>query len=302
MHLEIVLFTAQSAAYLILFLLSLSAVRRPGRRLIAEALGGGIERLRARALSVPRIKSIVRLLEILLARAGIRQYIGPYTAVLIAAAVFTACLFRFSRLGLMGILYSLASVYALYACLLVLTILAQRRVRAGYLHFLTTFTSFYYLEGSIMNALGSTADYVSEPLRSVLRRYVLLFRHGRAGAEESLSRIADEVEYREFRKFINFAKMSVRYGGDFSGALEKLKTQAERLRSLESVKEAGASVGSMVILIMIILSLSLLANALGDPAVVSVLRKTFTGQMIIAANAGAIIFGLFMIKHINTAI
>jgi tight adherence protein B len=114
--------------------------------------------------------------------------------------------------------------------------------------------------------------------------------------------MASESGNNEFRKFINFAKMSVKYGGNFNKAIAKLKDQGEKLYSLEAIKSANASVGSFVILLMIVINLLLMVNISSDPDIVDIIKSTVTGQVIAVSNAVSIIFGLYMIKNINSSV
>jgi tight adherence protein B len=176
-----------------------------------------------------------------------------------------------------------------------------KKIKEAYLSFLTTFMGFYNIEGNIINALKSTAPYISEPLRSIIKRNVFLYEKTQISVDECLENMAAEAGNKEFRKFINFAKMNAKYGGNFNKALMKLREQGEKLFSLESIKSANASVGSMIILVMIVINLLLMMNISADPDIVYIVKNTITGQAIAISNAVSIVFGLYMIKNINSS-
>ena len=69
--------------------------------------------------------------------------------------------------------------------------------------------------------------------------------------DEWFDELINEVGDGEFRKFFKFAKLNAKYGGNFERALVKFREQGEKLASIEATKTASASVGTMVILLMI---------------------------------------------------
>lgn len=240
----------------------------------------------------------------LLARSGIKGKLPSLDAknmAIISCILFLAGIYFFRRLGIAALFYAAAMVYIPYAGMMFLSSVNARKIKSAYLAFLSTFIGFYNIESNIINALKSTAAYVSEPLSSILRRNVFLFEKTQLSIAECLDNIAFEVGDKEFRKFINFAKMNAKYGGNFGKALTKLREQAEKLHSLEAIKSANATVGSMVILFMIVINLVLMMNVSNDPEVAFTIRNTMTGQAIAVSNAVAIMFGLYMIKNINSS-
>ncbi|TYP56818.1 type II secretion system F family protein [Thermosediminibacter litoriperuensis] len=258
-----------------------------------------------KAFSFLESRSIVlKGIDALLARSGMKgklPFLDAKNMAFISCILFLASLCFFRRLGFATLFYAVALVYIPYAGMMFLSSVNARKIKSAYLTFLSTFIGFYNIEGNIINALKSTAAYVSEPLRSILKRNVFLFEKTQRSIAECLDNIAIEAGDKEFRKFINFAKMNAKYGGNFGKALTKLREQAEKLHSLEAIKSANASVGSLVIFFMIVINLVLMFNISNDPEVATTIRNTVTGQAIAVCNAAAVIFGLYMIKNINSS-
>lgn len=247
----------------------------------------------------------LKSLDALLSRSGVKgrlPFLNAENAAFAGALIFLAGLYFFRGLGPAALFYSAALLYLPYAGMMLLASMNAKKIKAAYLTFLSTFTGFYGIEGNIINALKSTAAYVSEPLKSIISRNVFLFEKGSKSIFECLDGIALEAGDVEFAKFINFAKMNAKYGGNFVKALAKLREQAEKLHSLEAVKSASASVGSLVILFMIAANLVLMLNISNDPEAALTIRNTVTGQAIAVSNAAAVIFGLYMIKNINSSV
>lgn len=237
-------------------------------------------------------------------RSGIKNYI-PLDAdsfIGFCMGLFVMAFLFFRKLGILAaLMYAGAAVYVPFAVLSFMTVLNQRKIKGMYLNFLNTFSGFFNIEGNMVNSIKSTSEYVGEPLRSILRRHVMVYERSMKSMEEFLDGIMAEISDREFRKFFKFAKLYAKYGGNFGKALSKLREQGEKLSSVESMKGAGSSVGTMVILLMVVINLLLILNLSNDPDVVYTLKNTLTGQVIAVSNAAAIIFGLYMIKNINSA-
>jgi len=243
-------------------------------------------------------------MDIFLARSGVKSklpFLDAKNMMIVSAVIFVIGIYLFRRLGFAALFYASAIVYVPYAFLMLMSSINSKKIKETYLAFLSTFMGFYNIEGNIINALKSTAQYISEPLKSIIKRNAFMFEKTQMSMTECLENIAVEAGNREFRKFINFAKMNAKYGGNFNKALTKLREQAEKLYSIESVKSANASVGSMVILVMIVINLLLMMNISTDPDIVYIVKNTITGQIIAISNAVSIIFGLYMIKNINSS-
>lgn len=283
--------------------------------LVIYAVALGIERLKfKRRLSKWQFKKtgilsekgsrLLKSVDVLLARSGVKSklpFLDAKNMMIVSVLLFAAGIYLFHRLGFAALFYASAVVYVPYAAMMFMSTVNAKKIKEAYLSFLTTFMGFYNIEGNIINALKSTAPYISEPLRSIIKRNVFLYEKTQMSVDECLENMAAEAGNREFRKFINFAKMNAKYGGNFNKALMKLREQGEKLFSLESIKAANASVGSMVILVMIIINLLLMMNISTDPDIVYIVKNTITGQAIAVSNAVSIIFGLYMIKNINSS-
>jgi tight adherence protein B len=250
-----------------------------------------------------RISRMLRAADALIARAGIKgkiPFLSAEVLVLGCFSIFAFGIFFLRKLGFAALLYSAVLAYIPYAAVSFFAFAGTRKVRAMYLTFLSTFSGFYGIEsGNIMNALKSTAAYLAEPLRSIILRNVLLFETGVRSTEEALDGIALEVGYGEFRKFARLAKLNAKYGGDFGKVLEKMRERAERLNSIEAVKSANASVGTLVIFFMILFDLAFVFSVSREPEMAYILMRTTVGQVIVLANAAAVVFGLFIIMNLN---
>ncbi|EIV99952.1 type II secretion system F family protein [Thermoanaerobacter siderophilus] len=247
---------------------------------------------------------LLRSIDVILARSGVKSklpFLDAKNMMIVSAVLFAIGIYLFRRLGFAALFYASAVVYVPYAAMMLMSSVNAKKIKEAYLSFLTTFMGFYNIEGNIINALKSTTPYISEPLRSIIKRNVFLYEKTQMSVDECLENMAVEAGNREFRKFINFAKMNAKYGGNFNKALMKLREQGEKLFSLESIKAANASVGSMVILVMIIINLLLMMNISTDPDIVYIVKNTITGQAIAISNAVSIVFGLYMIKNINSS-
>ena len=199
-------------------------------------------------------------------------------------------------------MYSCVVAYLPFAILMFVSAINTRKIKKTYLTFLNTFSGFYNLEGNIINAIAQTAEYMPEPLKSILKRHIEIYKRSMKSTDEWFDELINEVGDGEFRKFFKFAKLNAKYGGNFERALVKFREQGEKLASIEATKTASASVGTMVILLMIGICLLLIFNISSEYETMMVLKNTVTGQMIAASNAAAIIFGLYMIKHINSSV
>ena len=247
---------------------------------------------------------LLRSIDVILARSGVKSklpFLDAKNMMIVSVLLFVAVIYPFRRLGFAALFYASSVVYVPYAAMMFMSTVNAKKIKEAYLSFLTTFMGFYNIEGNIINALKSTAPYISEPLRSIIKRNVFLYEKTQMSVDECLENMAAEAGSREFRKFINFAKMNAKYGGNFNKALMKLREQGEKLFSLESIKSANASVGSMIILVMIVINLLLMMNISADPDIVYIVKNTITGQAIAISNAVSIVFGLYMIKNINSS-
>ncbi|WKV09452.1 hypothetical protein Q2T46_03065 [Thermoanaerobacterium sp. CMT5567-10] len=248
---------------------------------------------------------ILKSIDVLLAQSGLKRRLPFLNAKNIAAinlVILALAVYFFRRLGFAALFYAFAALYLPFAFMMLLSSINVKKVKEAYLAFLTTFMGFYNIEDNIINALKSTAPYISNPLKSIIEKNVFQFEKTQISVLECLDNMASEAGNNEFRKFINFAKMSVKYGGNFNKAITKLKDQAEKLYSLEAIKSANAYVGSIVILVMIVMNLMLMVNISSDPDIVYIVKNTVTGQVIAVSNAVSIIFGLYMIKNINSSV
>jgi len=247
---------------------------------------------------------LLKTIDVLLARSGVKSklpFLDAKNMMIVSLLLFAVGIYLFRKLGFAALFYASSIVYVPYAAMMLMSSVNAKKIKEAYLSFLTTFIGFYNIEGNIINALKSTAPYVSEPLRSIIKRNVFMYEKTQMSIDECLENMAAEAGNREFRKFINFAKMNAKYGGNFNKALTKLREQGEKLFSLKSIKSANASVGSMVILVMIVINLLLMINISADPDIVYIVKNTITGQAIAISNAVSIIFGLYMIKNINSS-
>lgn len=239
-----------------------------------------------------------------IARSGVKKHLSFLDAssfLEIDLLLFAAAFAVFNKLGfLAGLMYGCVVAYIPYTLLTFLSTINTKKIKKTYLTFLNTFSGFYNLEGNILNAVESTADYMPEPLSSILKRHITIYKRSMKSVDECFDGIINDVGDKDFKKFFKFAKLHSKYGGSFEKTLAKFREQGEKLASVEAAKAADASVGTMVILLMIGISLLLIFNASSESEIVFTLRNTFTGQMIVASNAAAIIFGLYMIKNINT--
>ncbi|MBP2072944.1 hypothetical protein V6B95_12150 [Thermoanaerobacterium saccharolyticum] len=248
---------------------------------------------------------ILKSIDVLLAQSGLKRRLPFFNAKNMAAinlVILALAVYFFRRLGFAALFYAFATLYLPFAFMMLLSSINVKKVKEAYLAFLTTFMGFYNIEGNIINALKYTAPYISNPLKSIIERNVFQFEKTQISVLECLDNMASEAGNNEFRKFINFAKMSIKYGGNFNKAITKLKDQAEKLYSLEAIKSANAYVGSIVILVMIVMNLMLMVNISSDPDIVYIVKNTVTGQVIAMSNAVSIIFGLYMIKNINSSV
>ncbi|ADL67857.1 type II secretion system F family protein [Thermoanaerobacterium thermosaccharolyticum] len=248
---------------------------------------------------------ILKSIDALLAQSGLKRrlpFLNAKNMAAISLVILALSIYFFHSLGFAALFYAFAVLYLPFAFMMFLSAVNAKKVKEAYLSFLTTFMGFYNIEGNIINALKSTAPYISNPLKSIIERNVFLFEKTQMNVLECLDNMASEAGNNEFRKFINFAKMSVKYGGNFNKAIAKLKDQGEKLYSLEAIKSANASVGSFVILLMIVINLLLMVNISSDPDIVDIIKSTVTGQVIAVSNAVSIIFGLYMIKNINSSV
>lgn len=250
------------------------------------------------------LKKLTDNVDSTIARSGIRRYLSfldVSSFLIIDLVLFVIAFAVFNKLGILaGFMYGCVVAYIPYTILIFMATINTRKIKKTYLTFLNTFGGFYNLEGNIINSINSTADYMQEPLKSILKRHITIYKGSMKSVDECFDGIINDVGDKEFRKFFKFAKLHSKYGGNFERALEKFREQGEKLASVESSKTANASVGTMVILIMICISLMLIFNASSEPEIVFTIKRTITGQMIAALNAAAIIFGLYMIKNINT--
>lgn len=249
-------------------------------------------------------KKITDNVNSIIARSGLKKYLSfldVNSFFIIDLVLFVIAFAVFRKFGLIvGFMYGCVVIYLPYAVLMFLATLNTRKIRKTYLTFLNTFSGFYRLEGNIINSTYSTADYMPEPLKSIIKRHIIIYKSSMKSIDECFDGIINEVGDKEFRKFFKFASMNSKYGGNFERALTKFREQGERLAAVESTKSASSSVGTMVILLMIGISLILIFNASSDPEIVMTIKNTSTGQMIAASNAIGIVFGLYMIKNINT--
>ena len=138
----------------------------------------------------------------------------------------------------------------------------SRKIHKTYLTFLNTFAGFYRLnQGNIINSMDATAEYMPEPLKTILKRNIAIYKNSMKSEYECFNKIINEVGDKEFGKFFRFASMNSKYGGDFERALTKFREQGERLAAVEATKTASSVVGTIIILFMIGISLVLIFNA-----------------------------------------
>lgn len=250
------------------------------------------------------LKKISCNIDGVIARSGVKKHLSfldTGSFLVINLILFIVAFGVFKKLGFVaGIMYGFVVAYIPYTILTFMATINTRKIKKTYLTFLNTFSGFYNLEGNIINSINSTADYMPEPLKSILKRHITIYKSSMKSIDECFDGIINEVGDKELRKFFKFASMNSKYGGNFERALTKFREQGERLAAVESTKSASSSVGTMVILLMIGISLILIFNASSDPEIVMTIKNTLTGQTIAASNAAGIVFGLYMIKNINT--
>lgn len=248
-------------------------------------------------------KDVLNIIKTIMLRSGISNHI-PITEKSFAVSIlllFIGSFLYFSKLGpVAALMYSTAIAYIPIAVLLLMVEINTRKIKKTYLNFLNTFDGFYNVEENIINALKSSSNYVDDPLKTILKRNVAVYERSVRSTSECLDSIMQEIGAKEFRKFLKFAKLHAKYGGNFSKSISKLREQGEKTASIESVKTAGATVGSAVILIMILINTVMIINVSKSPELVNMLKNTSTGQLIAASNGIAVFFGLFMIKNINS--
>ena len=250
------------------------------------------------------LKRIQNSIDAVITRSSIKRYL-PFLDVgvfcMLSLVLFGISFFWLNRLGTLGaLMYSCVAVYVPYSIMIFMSILNARKLKKIYINFLGVFSGFYNIEGNFINSLKSTAEYVEEPLKSILTRHTFAYERSLKGLDECFDDIIAEVGDRELRKFFKFAKLHSKYGGNFKDALIKLREQGEKLSSLEAMKGASSSVGTVVILLMILISIVMIFNVSNDYTVAAVLRNTPTGQLIAIANGMAIGFGFYMIRNINS--
>lgn len=277
----------------------------PLRKLIKRSLLT-VENVYSRLLEeyLPKKSFLRRLrnyLNIVVLRSGIRRYLPWFNMgylIFAMAAVFATTYLYFRKLGPAGLLYSAIAVFVVLILLLLMAALNKNAVRKMYLNFLNVYSGFILVEQNEMAALERTSDYVEEPLKSVLKRWTTLYKTSQRSLDECLDGILDEITDTEFRKFLKFTKVNMKYGGDYQKALDKLKEQGEKLQSISAMKTSGAVLGTATILFMIFCTIFLILNATKDPQVMYYLA-TFDGQVLLATNALAIGFAIYMIFDIN---
>jgi len=248
------------------------------------------------------LKRLYAAVESTILLSGIKNYIPVSVSGYMAfsAALFAGAFYFFRQLGILAaLMYAGATAYVPFVALSFMVLLNQKKIKGMYINFLNTFTGFYSIEGNLVNSLNSTADYVAEPLRSILKRHVLIYQRAMRSMDDFLNGIMAEISGREFKKFFKFAKLQAKYGGNFQKALAKLREQGEKLASVESLKGASAAVSTMIILVMIVINLVMIFNISKEPEMVHTLRNTLEGQTILVSNAISIIFALYMVKNIN---
>ncbi|WP_227766309.1 type II secretion system F family protein [Zhaonella formicivorans] len=247
--------------------------------------------------------SVLKYLNSIILRSGIRKYLPWLNAVWLMVFLLLAFLVAALILKNFGSIaagaYGLTFALALLAVLFLMAAINKQAVRKMYLTFLNVYTGFINVEKNEINALEQTARYMEEPLRSVIRRWCFRYKISNLSIDDFLDGILSEISDREFRKFIKFTRMNLKYGGDYRKALEKMKEQGERLASIYALKSSGAVVGTGAILFMIVLDLLLLFSLTGEPETMLYLKNSLKGQMMLAANAGAILFSLWVIFNIN---
>ena len=252
------------------------------------------------------LKKMTNNIDGIIARSGVKKYLSFLNAssfFIIDLILFIGAFGVFKKLGLLaGLMYGCVVAYLPFAILTFISAINTRKIKKTYLTFLNTFSGFYNLEGNIINAIAQTADYMPDPLKSILKRHIEIYKRSMKSTDEWFDGLINEVGDGEFRKFFKFAKLSAKYGGNFERAIMKFREQGEKLASIEATKTASASVGTMVILLMIGICLVLIFHISSEYETMMVLKNTATGQMIAASNAAAIIFGLYMIKHINSSV
>ncbi len=248
------------------------------------------------------LENLLDGIDTVLLRSGIKNKI-PITDksyLLMSITIFLYSFLYFKKLGIAAaFIYSCAITYLPFSILMIMIELNTRKIKKMYLNFLNTFDGFYNVEENVINALKATSDYVDEPLRSILKKNVTIFERTLQSIDECIDRIMKEVGAKEFRKFLKFAKLHAKFGGNFNKAITKLREQGEKMASIESVKAASAFVGSGIILLMIFLNVIMILNLSRSPELVEVLKNTATGQVIAISNGVSIIFALYMIRHIN---
>lgn len=260
-----------------------------------------------KTLSMQKVKkssleTLLEGIETVLLRSGIadKLKITAKGYLLISLAIFLCAFLYFIKIGFAAaLIYSLAITYLPYSVLMIMVEINTRKIKKMYLNFLNTFDGFYNVEENVINALKATSDYVDEPLRSILKKNVTIFERTLQSTDDCLDRIMKEIGAKEFRKFLKFAKLHAKFGGNFNKAITKLREQGEKMASIESVKAASAFVGSGIILLMIFLNVIMILNLSRSPELVEVLKNTATGQVIAISNGVSIIFALYMIRHIN---
>lgn len=237
-------------------------------------------------------------------KSNIKNYIPFFDVhifIILSFIVFISLLFAFKDLGILpAAVFSTVSVYTFYALLLFLGLINRKKIKKIYLNFLSVFSGFYNVSENIIMSLKFTADYVEEPIKSIIKRNVNIYERTLISEEDCLEGILKEVGDKEFRKFIKFSKLYSKYGGNYNRALDKLSEQARRLAEVESLKSSGAIVGTTIVILMIILDIIAVISAVNDPDIINILKNTVSGQITVISNAAALIFALYIIKSINS--
>jgi tight adherence protein B len=110
---------------------------------------------------------------VLFARSGIRSklpFLDAKNMMIVSLLLFAVGVYLFRKLGFAALFYASSIVYIPYAAMMLISAVNARKIKEAYLSFLTTFMGFYNIEGNIINALKSTAPYISEPLMSLIKR------------------------------------------------------------------------------------------------------------------------------------
>lgn len=242
--------------------------------------------------------SITHKLDAVINAFGLNKYklngktVFTILIVLLAAIVLKMLFAHFY----MGILVLGVAIYALNYVLNVVIENKTKKIDKIYLNFLNVYTNFFNTYNNCPDALRETGKYVGEPLKSIIKRNMLLYDTSSKTFLETLDAINNSVLNAEFRKFVSFTKIYEKYGGNYNEILTHLREQALKNMQIRTERESNATTATFVIGGTIALSLLSLIGL--NQMDIDVLTHTIQGWAVIGFNIFAYIVGIYVIKNI----